>query len=255
MSHDDIWGYIKDFVVVNDYYKMSCVSKSFSREYNVKRLILKDDMKSIYKIYGATSVTILNIINNNVIKRDSYIHNKYIHANITKSISVDNIFNVFIYNDKLEIINSIYSLLYSSINQKYKNIINIIEDFKLKYHTHGNFKINLSIFTDIMHFMLDYIKKELNFKRYSNKTKILCKLNISLIVIIIVKTEKIIGVDETNASNNNNKIIRALYNSIIDEKIIDIINSVLEFQHYYPSYFAKFVLNLLNSFVDLEYND
>jgi hypothetical protein len=269
-SHcEDIWEYIKRFVSINDYYKMSRVSKSFSAEYNIKHLISNNDMKSIYKIHGSNMTTIMNIINNKVFARYSYNNNKYIHANITNSISIysDNLFNLFLYNDKIEIINVMYSLFYSSINQKYKHLIYIIDDFKLNYHNHGNFKIDLLIFTDIMHFILNYLKNSDNFKRYSDKTTLLCKLNISLVIIIIVKMEKIKGCDDTTVttdttdttvttvttdSTDKNRDIKALYNSIIDDKILEIINSVVEYKNYYPLYFTRYILKLLNSFIEYD---
>lgn len=246
-SHcEDIWEYIKGFISINDYYKMSCVSKSFSTEYNVKQLISNNDMKSIYEIQGANVITIMNIINHKTITRYSYNNNKYIHENITKSIysNNNNLFNLFMYNDKMEIINVMYSLFYSAINQKYKNLIYIIDEFKLKYHDYSKRDVDIIIFTEIMHFILNYLKDEANFKRYSDKTTLLCKLNISFVIIIIVKMEKIKG---SNYSNNTG--VKALYNRIIDDKIVEIINSVLEYKDYYPLYFTRYILNLLNSFM------
>jgi hypothetical protein len=244
MSQDDIWEYIKGFVLIRDYYKMSCVSKIFSKEYNVKRLISNNDLKSVYNICGATPSTIIDIINHKVIHRYDYRYNKYIHANITSAIYTDNVFNILMYNGKLEIISLIYALLYSAINQKYKNIINIIDGFKFNYHNHGNNNIDLYTFTQIMHFILNYLKDNYNFKRYSEKTKLLCKLNLSFIIIITVKMEKIKDIDE----NDKNRAKKVEYNEVINDKIIDIIGSVIEYQYYYPQYFTAFLLKNLNNF-------
>lgn len=258
MSHDDIWEYIKGFVSIDNYYKMSCVSKQFSRDYNVKRMITYDDMKSIYEIHGATPVTILDIINFKVINRYSYRYNKYIHANITAAIYNNNIFNTILYNGKLDIIKVMYALLYSAINQKFKNIIDIIEEFSNHNYNHSN-TIDINVFKNIMHFMLNYIQDYYHFKRYAQKTEILCKLTISFIIIITVKTQKIKGVDDvTEASDAGdaaeasirlvNKNHKANINYVINEKILDIISSVLEYQSYFPKFFITFLLKNLNTF-------
>lgn len=263
MSYDeDIWEYIKKFVVIKDYYKMSCVSKKFSGEYNVKRLISNNDMKAVYELQGATPVTILDIINYKVIQMYSYRYNKYIHANITSAIYTDNIFNTLIYNNKLEIINVMYALLYSAINQKFKNIINIIDEFCYNYENHGNYNIDLGVFTTIIHFILNYLKDNYNFKRYSEKISMLCKLNLSLIVIITVKTEKIKGIDDVSASYAGDasytgdtgdniikmKNLKAQYNEVINDKIVDIIASIIEYDKYFPKFFATFLLKKLDGF-------
>lgn len=256
---DDIWEYIKKFVVIKDYYKMSCVSKKFSGEYNVKRLISNNDMKAVYELQGATPVTILDIINYKVIQRYSYRYNKYIHANITSAIYTNNIFNTLMYNNKLEIINVMYALLYSAINQKYKNIINIVDEFCYNYENHGNYNINLCVFTSIMHFILNYLKDNYNFKRYSEKISMLCKLNLSLIVIITVKTEKIKGIDDVKARDESYtadacaniikmKNLKAQYDEVINEKILDIIASIIEYDKYFPKFFATFLLKKLEGF-------
>jgi hypothetical protein len=250
MSHDDIWEYIKGFVFISDYYKMSRVSKQFSRDYNVKRMITDDDMKAVYKIQGATPRTILDIINFKVLQRYSYRYNKYIHANITAAIYNDNIFNAILYNGKLETIKVIYALLYSAISQKYKNIIDIINEFNHNSNIQCN-TIDIEVFTAIMHFMLNYLKDYYHFKRYSQKIEVLCKITLSLIIIITVKTQKIKGVDDVGVSGTatlKNKIRKAHYNEVINEKIVDITGSVLEYQSYFPKFFSTFLFKGLDTF-------
>jgi uncharacterized protein YpmS len=111
--------------------------------------------------------------------------------------------------------------------------------------------------------MLNYLKDNYNFKRYSEKTKLLCKLNLSIVIIMIVKMEKIKDCDEVYDSNccnesegiessycTNKKYLRDQYNRIIDDKIVDIISSIIEYKYYYPKYFVTFLLKCLNNFID-----
>jgi len=189
LYNPDILFYTKSFIYIEEYHKLSCVSKYFHNTFEIKSMIDKNDIKSINNIYGCTNKLIINLIDTNIRNKFSYRFNKILIDIFYKNIEY-NLLTYIINIDKLYFIEYLIEILYHSINHRYYNIIKAFDKiYEIRIVSndiifHKDFVICAE--------MVIYIINSKGLNHYNTeKTKILCKITSMIAMFLFVKFENV----------------------------------------------------------------
>ena len=189
LYNPDILFYTKSFIYIEEYHKLSCVSKYFHNTFEIKSMIHKNDIKSINNIYGCTNELIFHLIDTNIRNKFSYRFNKILIDIFYKNIEY-NLLTYIINIDKLYFIEYLIEILYHSINHRYYNIMkafDIIYEIRMKSNDiiyHKDFVVCAEMVISIIN------SKGLTHKN-TKKTKILCKITSMIAMFLFVKFENV----------------------------------------------------------------
>ena len=237
LFENDINEYIRSFIELKYFKKISLISKKYNNYYSIKKYLNLNPLYNIYYSYGYSIDLLIKYINYGIIKDFNYKTNIKLIKDITNHINEYTLKNIAI-NNKLYFIDIIIEVLYHSINNKYKNIIELFE----KINNYKLYDLNIKEFFNITTFIINYINApyELNFYQYNKKKKFLCKLILSIILF------NIISYSNKSYSYLKKKLINIQYIKIEEFKDI-----IYHYETYYPKYFISYINIKLDSFKKL----
>jgi hypothetical protein len=232
----DINEYIRQYIEVKYFKKISLISKKFYVYYSLDKYLKVNTLSKIYFSYGNTIPLIIQYINYEVINTYKYNTNSKLIKNLNRHLSMPYLKDLAIDN-KLYFLNFIIESQYHCINNKYKNILNLFEKIKDPIY----YNLNVNEFVSVTSLIINYINApyELNFYQYSNKKITLCKLILAIILFNII-----------TYANYNSKYNNKL-NILLDIQYIKIdeFKDVLNYYQYdYPIYFVKYINNSLDNY-------
>ncbi len=244
--NEDIIEYIQKFIDIDEYNKVSLVSKNIYNIFSIKKLL---NFNPLFNICNDSNM-LVKYISYNITQKYNYKKNKNLISNIIKHMRLYPIYKLK-ENNKLFIIYDIIELLYHSVNKKYINILIFIKNIKTEYH---KLLFNDTEYVTILSFLIYYITplKEYDmmysnyYYHYGYETTVLYKIVLSCILFILVKCD--------NNSVNEYFITRKhnIYRNQ-NKKIKEFISIIKYNKYNYPIYFKNYIINLYNELYITKY--